>query len=95
MGEIGQYLEDYHIQIPRLKVKRDWYKGIDPHYVDKYAAFSMFEHQTRTPLDPAEVKPSNKVKIDDLFANVFQDTYPELNNNGVYPVLESIILSHK
>ena len=25
LGEYGQYLEDYHVKVPRLKVKKNWY----------------------------------------------------------------------
>ena len=32
-GDIGdQYLQDYHIQIPKLKIRRDWNKDIDPNF---------------------------------------------------------------
>lgn len=27
LGEFGQYLEDYHVQIPKLKIKKDWADG--------------------------------------------------------------------
>lgn len=27
LGEFGQYLEDYHVQIPKLKIKKDWASG--------------------------------------------------------------------
>ena len=27
LGEFGQYLEDYHVQVPKLKIKRDWADG--------------------------------------------------------------------
>lgn len=29
VGESGEYLEDYHIQVPGLKVKRDWAVGLN------------------------------------------------------------------
>ncbi|KAJ1389341.1 hypothetical protein B484DRAFT_409350, partial [Ochromonadaceae sp. CCMP2298] len=34
IGQAGEYLEDYHVQVPRLKVKRDWAQGLDPKFVD-------------------------------------------------------------
>ena len=44
MGEFGQYLEDYHIQVPKLKIKRDWHKGLKDGYSDSYIMNSMFDH---------------------------------------------------
>ena len=44
MGEFGQYLEDYHIQVPKLKIKKDWASGLDPNFVDSYIMNSMFDH---------------------------------------------------
>jgi hypothetical protein len=44
VGEFGEYLEEYHIQIPKLKVKRDWADNLDPSFVDSYVVVSMFDH---------------------------------------------------
>ena len=34
LGEFGQYLEDYHIQVPKLKIKKDWADGkCIPHHI--------------------------------------------------------------
>jgi hypothetical protein len=46
IGEYGQYLEDYHIQVPKLKIKRDWATGIDPKFSDNYVMMSMFDHKS-------------------------------------------------
>ena len=46
IGEFGQYLEDYHIQVPKLKIKRDWAVGLDPKFTDNYVTTSMFDHKT-------------------------------------------------
>ena len=46
IGEYGQYLEDYHIQVPKLKIKRDWASGLDPKFSDNYVAMSMFDHNS-------------------------------------------------
>ncbi len=54
IGEFGQYLEDYHIQVPRLKVKRDWARGINASYVDSEAMLSMFDHKRRGGMDSSK-----------------------------------------
>ena len=46
IGEFGQYLEDYHIQVPKLKIKRDWAVGLDPKFTDNYVTTSMFDHKS-------------------------------------------------
>lgn len=46
IGEFGQYLEDYHIQVPKLKIKRDWADGLDPKFTDNYVITSMFDHKS-------------------------------------------------
>jgi hypothetical protein len=43
IGQAGEYLEDYHVQVPKLKVKRDWAEGLDPTFVDSYVKLSMFD----------------------------------------------------
>jgi hypothetical protein len=43
IGESGEYLEDYHVQVPKLRVKRDWAAGLDPAFVDSYVQLSMFD----------------------------------------------------
>jgi hypothetical protein len=45
IGEFGQYLDDYHMQVPKLKVKKDWALGLDPKFVDSYVQLSMFDHK--------------------------------------------------
>ena len=44
MGEFSEYLSDFHVQVPKLKLKKDWAKGLDPNFVDNYATVSMFDH---------------------------------------------------
>lgn len=41
-GEFGTYLEDYHIQVPQLRVLKDWYKTIDGGG-GAYVMISMFD----------------------------------------------------
>ena len=48
LGEYGQYLEDFHTQVPRLRVKKSWADGISDNYVDSYAMLSMFDHETNS-----------------------------------------------
>lgn len=62
IGEYGEYLEDYHIQVPKLKVKRDWASTLDPQFTDSMVMMSMFD---RDPPAQAEAKRS-KAKPDDL-----------------------------
>jgi hypothetical protein len=45
VGDFGQYLEDYHTQVPKLKIKKDWSKNLDPKFGDNYAMTSMFDHK--------------------------------------------------
>jgi hypothetical protein len=54
IGEYGQYLEDYHIQIPRLRVKKDWAKGMSDKYVDSQAMLSMFDHKDHIGMDSSK-----------------------------------------
>lgn len=44
MGSFGQYLEDYHTKVPKLKVRKDWFKGLDPDFADHMARTSMFDY---------------------------------------------------
>jgi hypothetical protein len=46
VGEHGQYLEDYHIQVPKLKIMRNWHTGLDPVFVDNYILTAMFDHKS-------------------------------------------------
>jgi flagellar biosynthesis chaperone FliJ len=46
VGEHGQYLEDYHIQVPKLKIMRNWHSGLDPVFVDNYILTAMFDHKS-------------------------------------------------
>lgn len=61
IGEYGEYLEDYHIQIPKLKIKRDWATGIDPQFSDSFVMTSLFDRSH----SQEEVKTS-KARPDDL-----------------------------
>ena len=44
MGSFGQYLEDYHTKVPKLKVLKEWYVGMDPDFADNMARTSMFDY---------------------------------------------------
>ena len=46
IGNYGEYMEDYHIQVPKLKIKRDWASGLDPKFTDNYVMMSMFDHKS-------------------------------------------------
>ena len=79
VGDYGQYLDDFHVKVPKLKVKRDWADHLDPKWADQQVMLSMFDHE-----DPQdwEVNRANVAKKDDLGlggpANVLQASYPEL-----------------
>ena len=47
IGDYGQYLEDYHVQVPRLKVARNWFEGLDEDFADNQASISMFDRVSR------------------------------------------------
>lgn len=71
LGDYGQYLEDYHVQVPKLKVRKDWADGMDPAFLDSYVMTSMFDNRY-------EGKKTEKVaRPDDLKIFVKQDSYPE------------------
>ena len=44
-GEFGQYLEDYHMQVPSLRVKKDWHVGLDAEFMDYNSMMSMFDRK--------------------------------------------------
>ena len=77
-GDFGEYLENYHIQVPGLKVKRNWAEHLDPNFVDSSAALSMFDRKRKgsrywdQPTDAPNGVPSLHKKI---------ATVDELNNN--------------
>lgn len=79
LGEFGQYLEDYHVQVPKLKIKKDWADGMDPKFVDNYVMTSMFDHDY-APLK----KTQKKAKQDELetVTSAKQATYPEQSSPG-------------
>mmetsp|Transcript_10831 Transcript_10831/g.20033 ORF Transcript_10831/g.20033 Transcript_10831/m.20033 type:complete len:1046 (+) Transcript_10831:90-3227(+) len=80
LGEFGQYLEDYHVQIPKLKIKRDWADGMDPKFVDNYVLTSMFDHDYA----PFQ-KTGSKAKHDELESlsnEGGQVSYPEQSSAG-------------
>jgi hypothetical protein len=73
LGEYGQYLEDFHIQVPKLKVKKDWADGMDPAFLDSYVMTSMFDHRFE------EKKTSQSVRPDDLRGITKRDNSNEQN----------------
>ena len=82
MGEFGKYNENYHIQVPRLKVRRDWYKGLDPKFMDEQVRLSMFDRQRDKAFEEKLHRSNNSrfAKPDDLnlVNKIEQITYPEL-----------------
>eukprot|EP01041_Mallomonas_annulata_P008593 gene8593-17722_t len=77
LGEFGQYLEDYHTKVPKLKVKKDWADGLDPKFVDSYVMLSMFDHsgeENGSGGSNAE-KTKPRAKQDKLGVPVKQETY--------------------
>lgn len=63
IGDSGEYLEDYHVQVPKLRVKRDWAEGLDPSFVDSYVKLSMFDRESSSGEDQRK-----KAHLDDLQA---------------------------
>lgn len=42
-GEFGSYLEDYHIQVPKLRILRNWYDAVKDSFTGSYVMISMFD----------------------------------------------------
>ena len=69
IGEYGQYLEDYHIKVPELKIRKDWYNMIDAKEMDKIVLNSMFDHYNRydsSEADKYSLQKESKAKTDSL-----------------------------
>lgn len=66
IGEFGEYLEDYHIQVPKLRVKRDWAEGLDPQFVDAYVKLSLFDRQQQQRDANGRPGTTGKARLDDL-----------------------------
>lgn len=45
LGEFGQYLDDFHAQIPKLKVQKGWADNLNPDFADKQVLLTMFDHE--------------------------------------------------
>lgn len=91
MGTFGQYLEDYHIQIPKLKVLKEWYKNLDPDYADNVARLSMFDRHgslSEADLIEQESQVRRKHGREDILQPLRQDSYPEAGNGGSRKILE-------
>lgn len=74
VGEFGQYLEDYHMQVPSLQVKKDWHVGLDADFMDYNSMMSMFDKKgsgyTMSGSRPTREGEKTKViKADDLSLN--------------------------
>lgn len=83
VGEFGKYNENFHIQVPQLKIKKEWYKGLDTAFADEQVRLSMFDRKKDLLADEGYTKLNKKpfAKPDalDFVAAVEQITYPELN----------------
>ena len=75
IGTFGQYLDDYHVRVPKLKIKREWYKNINPEYIDNFVMTSMFHHDERSE------DRSKKARVDGLSV-VNQASYPETGSSS-------------
>lgn len=42
-GEFGTYLEDYHIQVPKLRILKNWYDAVKDNFSGSYVMISMFD----------------------------------------------------
>lgn len=96
VGEFGQYLEDYHIQVPRLKVKRDWAKTLDPETIDRYAVQSMFDHETRFRLENNDnplIKKESKAIPDHLLTVKVNVIKPKVEIESKSPNIEILLTS--
>jgi hypothetical protein len=47
VGSFGEYLHDYRVSVPKLRVRRDWYDGLDLDFTDSYVELSMFHHDNQ------------------------------------------------
>jgi len=79
VGEFGQYLDDYHTQVPKLKVRKDWAKNLDPNFMESNIKLSMFEHKKRVDEEYTSERDRKRAKPDDLGISISfkQDSYGE------------------
>ena len=69
IGEYGKYLEDYHIQLPKLKVKRDWFELVRVDNAETYNMVSLFDRY-RGRDTPPPILPQKQAKVDSLSEKV-------------------------
>lgn len=78
VGDFGQYLSEFHVQVPKLKVKKTWSEGLSEDFVDSYVALSMFDREAE---GGSNDKP--KAKLDVLSVkSPKQESYPGLSSRG-------------
>ena len=44
VGGGGEYLHDYRLTVPKLRLKRDWFAGLEESFTDQFVELSMFHH---------------------------------------------------
>ncbi|CAM9105375.1 unnamed protein product, partial [Ectocarpus fasciculatus] len=78
VGQFGQYLAEFHVQVPKLKVRRNWFAGLSADFVDSYVALSMFDRDSEEGASKEQ-----KAKLDVLSVkSVGQASYPGLSSRG-------------
>ncbi|KAG5180425.1 hypothetical protein JKP88DRAFT_263896 [Tribonema minus] len=64
MGAQGRYLSDYHVRVPTLRVRRDWYEGLDAESPEKLSELTFFDHRGQRPLvKDSAGKPAGDVEV--------------------------------
>ena len=78
IGEFGKYNENFHVQVPHLKVRKDWYFNLDVNSTDEQVRLSMFDRRREEGEEGDRVNRKPFAKPDALEI-IEQITYPELN----------------
>jgi hypothetical protein len=68
VGQYGTYLDDYHIQIPKLRIRKDWMDLMKTEDQSVYVSFSKFDRRGQG-IQPREwMNTTKSAKIDTLSA---------------------------
>jgi hypothetical protein len=84
IGESGKYLEDYHIQIPKLRVKKNWMELVNADNYNTYVMLSRFDRK-RNGLEEKEwLNKTKSAKLDPLTSSIkTTDRKPDISSSSI------------